>query len=187
MGFEPINMPLIANVVSAPEKRVIPNTDKEVTELRVAVDHGYWDRQKQEEVKTGTTFFKVTCEGKLAQSVAETNYTPGTRVIIIGTYTSKEYDKKDGSKGMDQRIKAIDIGPSNLWAPLTLPERNGGGGQRQAPRQQSSGGYGGQSSGGYGSPAGGGDNWAPAYRGGGQPEADPWTTATPGGNSDPWA
>lgn len=173
MGFNPIHMPIIANVVSGPERRVIPNTEKEITELRVAVDHGYWDKQTQAEVKTGTSYFKVVCEGKLGESVAQTNYTPGTRVLIFGNYTSKEYEKKDGSKGIDQRIKAEDMGPSNLFSALKLPERRSGGGQQPAPRQAQASGYG---------SFGGGDDFAPAYRDP-APQTDPWATATPG---DPW-
>lgn len=173
--FDPINVPVMGNLVNEPQARVVPNTDKEIVSFRVAVDQGYWDREKREEVKTGTTFLSVACHGSLGQNVLASQYKPGTRLLIFGQLSTKEYETKEGQPRTDVKVKATDVGPSNLWTPARVPER----GKRDTggrPRED----RGGFQGGGYGSFQGGDDNWKPQYR-------DTGRTAQPAASDDPWA
>jgi single-strand DNA-binding protein len=172
--FDRLNITVLGNLVNEPAMRVVPGTNDELVSFRVAVDNGYWDRDQKQEVKTGTTFISVTCKGKLGENVLASNYTTGTRLIIPGELTTKEYDRKDGSKGLDVKLKANDVGPSNMWTEVKVPAKDARGGGQPAAQ--------------------GGDGWQPQYRQSrqNQPQGggDPWNTRQPPQDDpygDPWA
>ena len=176
--FDRLNITVMGNLVTEPALRVVPGTNDELVSFRVAVHNGYWDRDKKEEVKTGTTFLSVTCKGKLGEHVLASNYQTGTRLIIPGELTNKEYDRKDGSKGIDTKLKATDVGPSNMWTEVKVPPKDKRqGGYDQAPPAQQGGPYDqAPQAGGYGSPTDYGQDWTPSYRERptARPQDDPW-------------
>lgn len=132
MSFDPVKPQIIGNLVTKPEYRAIPNTDVEMATFRVAVDQGYYDKQKGEEVKTGTLFFECSAKGKRGQNILASNLEPGTRVILTGTLSAKPYVRQDGSADPGLKIAVDEFGVSPLFTEVRVPARQ----KRGEPDQQ---------------------------------------------------
>lgn len=83
-------------------KQIGKNT---ATEFSLAVSHG-----KDEQ----TSWFKVTSWDKWT---AEHPPVKGQKVVVTGSIKLREYDKKDGSKGMSAEIRADRVYAINVTAP----------------------------------------------------------------------
>lgn len=80
------------------------------TSFRVAVNHGYFDRERGQWLETGASFFKVSCYQALAVNAFE-SLKKGTPVLVHGKL--KVVDWVNGDKrGTDVEIKASAIGPN---------------------------------------------------------------------------
>ena len=80
----------------------------------------------------------VTAWEQLGENCAA-SLSKGTRVIVTGRLEVREYDKRDGTKGVSVEITASEIGASLRWATVNV-ERNqrNNDGFAAAPKPQSS-------------------------------------------------
>ena len=69
-----------------------------VCEINAAENHRAKSRETGEWHDTGTTWWSVKAFGKLAEQLAETA-TRGTLLLVTGRSETREFEKRDGSKG----------------------------------------------------------------------------------------
>ncbi len=153
---------IIGNLGRDPEMRYTPS-GRPVTEFSVAVTHSSRDQATGEWSDEATDWFRVTVWGDRAERAAE-QFRKGNRVFVEGRFRTREFERKDGTKGVSLEITA-----DNVIAFERKGRDDDGGGGFTAP----SGGFGGGSGvsparGGGGGGAGGGGGG-----GGGGPQPAP--------------
>lgn len=89
------------------ELRFAPN-GKAVATLNVAENHSRLNKQTNQFEDTGTTWRKVNVWGKRGEALG--NLPKGTVVLVQGREETREYDKKDGSKGYSLEVVADVVG-----------------------------------------------------------------------------
>ena len=162
---------IIGNLVDDPELRYTP-TGQAVAKFRVASTPRFRDNQSGE-WKDGDSLF-LTCNvwRQAAENVAE-SLQRGMRVIVSGRLRQRSYETKEGEKRTVYEVEVDDVGPSlrNASAKVNRVARG-------------SGGYGGQGGAGGSGQGGPGGSGGSGGRPSGGPDADPWSTDSPGGYSD---
>jgi single-strand DNA-binding protein len=98
---------IIGNLGRDPEMRYTPN-GRAVTEFSVAVGHRSRDPQTGEWADDGTDWYRVTVWGDRAERTAE-QYRKGNRVFVEGRFRTREFERKDGTKGISLEITADNI------------------------------------------------------------------------------
>jgi len=101
MAFSKIQV--VGNLGRDPELRYTPN-GRPVTEFSVAVNQSTKNQQTGEWVEA-TDWFRVSVWGDRAERAAE-NLRKGTRVLVDGRFRTREYETKDGRKGISLEITA---------------------------------------------------------------------------------
>ncbi|HXI46476.1 MAG TPA: single-stranded DNA-binding protein [Candidatus Acidoferrales bacterium] len=112
MAFSKIQ--IVGNLGRDPELRYTPN-GRPVTEFSVAVNQSTKNQQTNEWVEA-TDWFRVSVWGDRAERAAE-NLRKGTRVLVDGRFRTREYETKDGRKGLSLEITADTV--------LSLDRREG--------------------------------------------------------------
>lgn len=79
------------------------NSGKAVLSISVAEDHNR--RQNGEWVKEGTTWWRVTAWERQAEAIDAQRLEKGTRVVVIGTVRSREWEK-DGEQRTSYDVTA---------------------------------------------------------------------------------
>jgi len=97
---------IVGNLGRDPELRYTPN-GKPVTELRVAVNQSTKNQQSGEWVEA-TDWFSVSVWGDRAERTAE-QLRKGSRVLVDGRFRTREYETKDGRKGVSLEISADNV------------------------------------------------------------------------------
>lgn len=92
--------------------------------FRVAVNHGYFDRDKQQWLETGASFYKVSAFRALAVNVFE-SLQKGTPVVVQGKLRVTDWENGD-KQGTEAQIKATAVGPNLAFgqADFTVVRRN---------------------------------------------------------------
>ncbi len=127
---------IVGNLGRDPELRYTPN-GRPVTEFSVAVNQSTKNAQTNEWVEA-TDWFRVSVWGDRAERAAE-NLRKGSRVLVDGRFRTREYETKDGRKGVSLEISADSV--------VGLDKREAGEGQfsgapsGQAPSSPRSGGF----------------------------------------------
>ena len=134
---------IIGNLGRDPEMRYTPN-GRPVTEFSVAVTHSSRDQQTGEWADEATDWFRVTVWGDRAERTAE-QFRKGNRVFVEGRFRTREFERKDGTKGISLEITADNV----IAFERKSREDGEGGGQFTAPP----GGFSGTSGGGGVSPS----------------------------------
>ncbi len=106
---------IVGNLGRDPELRYTPN-GRPVTEFSVAVNQSTKNQQTGEWVEA-TDWFRVSVWGDRAERAAE-QLRKGTRVLVDGRFRTREYETKDGRKGLSLEISADTV--------LGLDKREGG-------------------------------------------------------------
>ena len=106
---------IVGNLGRDPELRYTPS-GRPVTEFSVAVNQSSKNQQTGEWVEA-TDWFRVSVWGDRAERAAE-NLRKGTRVLVDGRFRTREYETKDGRKGLSLEITADSV--------LSLDRREGG-------------------------------------------------------------
>jgi single-strand DNA-binding protein len=150
---------IIGNLGRDPEMRYTPS-GRPVTEFSVAVTHSSRDQATGEWSDEATDWFRVTVWGDRAERAAE-QFRKGNRVFVEGRFRTREFERKDGTKGVSLEITA-----DNVIA-FERKGRDDDGGGFTAP----SGGFGGGAGGAGG--GGGGGGVSPTRGGGGGPQPAP--------------
>jgi single-strand DNA-binding protein len=112
MAFSKIQ--IVGNLGRDPELRYTPN-GRPVTEFSVAVNQSTKNQQTGEWVEA-TDWFRVSVWGDRAERAAE-NLRKGARVLVDGRFRTREYETKDGRKGLSLEITADTV--------LSLDRREG--------------------------------------------------------------
>jgi single-strand DNA-binding protein len=94
---------LVGNLGRDPEVRYTPN-GRSVTEFSVAVNQSTKNQQTGEWVEA-TDWFRVTVWGERGERVAE-QLRKGSRVLVDGRFRTREYETKDGRKGVSLEVSA---------------------------------------------------------------------------------
>jgi single-strand DNA-binding protein len=98
---------IIGNLGRDPEMRYTPN-GRPVTEFSVAVTHSSRDQQTGEWADEQTDWFRVTVWGDRAERAAE-QFKKGNRVFVEGRFRTREFERKDGTKGTSLEITADNV------------------------------------------------------------------------------
>ena len=98
---------IIGNLGRDPEMRYTPN-GRAVTEFSVAVTHSSRDPQTGEWADEQTDWFRVTVWGDRAERTAE-QFRKGNRVFVEGRFRTREFERKDGTKGISLDITADNV------------------------------------------------------------------------------
>jgi single-strand DNA-binding protein len=101
MAFSKIQ--IVGNLGRDPELRYTPS-GRPVTEFSVAVNQSTKNQQTGEWVEA-TDWFRVSVWGDRAERAAE-NLRKGARVLVDGRFRTREYETKDGRKGLSLEITA---------------------------------------------------------------------------------
>ena len=98
---------IIGNLGRDPEMRYTPN-GRPVTEFSVAVTHSSRDQTTGEWTDESTDWFRVTVWGDRAERAAE-QFRKGNRVFVEGRFRTREFERKDGTKGISLEITADNV------------------------------------------------------------------------------
>lgn len=79
----------------------------------VAVNHGYYDREHQQYVETGASFFSVSAFRNLAINSVE-SLKKGTPVVVQGRLRLVKWENGE-KQGTTARIEALAVGPDLTW------------------------------------------------------------------------
>lgn len=96
---------IVGNLGRDPEMRYTPG-GKAVTDFSVAVNRRYQTAEGQWEDKT--TWFKVACWGKLAESTNQ-YLKKGSRVLVIGRVDASAWIGQDGQPRASLELTAFDV------------------------------------------------------------------------------
>ena len=99
---------MVGNLGRDPELRYTPN-GRPVTEFSVAVNQSTKNQQTGEWVEA-TDWFRVSVWGDRAERSAE-QLRKGSRVLVDGRFRTREYETKDGRKGLSLEITADNVVP----------------------------------------------------------------------------
>jgi single-strand DNA-binding protein len=127
---------IIGNTTAPAELRFTPS-GAAVANFTVASTPRTFDKNSNE-WKDGTTLFmRCSAWRELAENVAETLAQQGTRVIVSGRLTQREYEK-DNQKRTVIELEVDEIGPSLKYATakVTRTQRSGGNQAAQQPPAQ---------------------------------------------------
>src|SRR4051812_13009276 len=98
MTFKPSGIrasSIVGRVVAPAEDKF----DGKVTELRIAISHGYKDKQTEEWKETGTTWLTYSATGEWAEPLRE--FGKGDLVEITdAAVETRTYDRKDNTQGV---------------------------------------------------------------------------------------
>lgn len=80
------------------------------TSFRLAVNHGYFDRERGQWLETGTSYYKISAFGPLAVNTFE-SIQKGTPIMVQGKLRLEDWESGD-KRGTSAVIKAAAIGPN---------------------------------------------------------------------------
>lgn len=132
-GFVPsgigVKFGVVGNVVAPAEDKF----DGKLTELRIAVGHGYKDKQDGTWHDTSTTYLTYQASGEYAAPLHEAE--KGDRVQISGNWSleTKPFSRKDGTEGLGITVSYGDFAIIDRKADRVsggdgfTPETSGGG------------------------------------------------------------
>jgi len=121
---------IIGNTTAPAELRFTP-AGAAVVNFTVASTPRTFDRNSNE-WKDGTTLFmRCSAWREMAENIAESLDKPGTRVVVVGRLTQREYEK-DGQKRTVVELEADEVAPSLKYATAKVAKtqrKDGNGGQ----------------------------------------------------------
>jgi single-strand DNA-binding protein len=124
MGASPMNhMTMIGNLGKEPELRYT-NDSLAICSFTIGVS----ESKKSDE----PLWMDVTCFGELAENCAA-SLSKGSRVVVIGRFRRRKYEKKDGTTGYATELVADDVAANLRFATVTIekgsraPKGNSGG------------------------------------------------------------
>lgn len=105
MAFAKIQ--IIGNVGRDPELRYTPS-GKATCSFTVAVSHSKKNQQTGEWEDEHTDWYAVTVWGERGEGLAEKLH-KGSKVFVSGRFKSREYETRDGRKGMSLDVTGEDV------------------------------------------------------------------------------
>jgi single-strand DNA-binding protein len=109
---------ITGNLVADPEIK-FSKSGKAIAKFRVADTvrkqvNGEWQDD-------GTTFWRCTAFGKLAENIGD-SLSKGQRVIVVGRAKTEEWTTKEGDKRSQIEIMANSVGPDLMRNPVRIGE-----------------------------------------------------------------
>lgn len=108
---------IVGNIGADPEMRFTPG-GLAVTSFSVGSQNRRIKRGNEWE-DSGTTWYRVTAWRELAENCAQ-SLKRGTRVIVIGTLASRQWEDKEGNKRDSWEITADACGPDLAFANVAV-------------------------------------------------------------------
>lgn len=117
---------LVGNLTADPELRFTPS-GAAVANFTVAVNKRQRNQDGSWEDKLDG-FFRCSCWREMAENVAD--LTKGTRVVVVGRLTQRDWQDKEGNNRQSIEIQVDEVGPSLRWAKAQVvrPVRESSGG-----------------------------------------------------------
>ena len=131
MGFDN-TVTVVGNVTRDPELRF--------TQAGMAVaNFGVAWNKKRTDGEEDVSFFDITCFRQLAENVVD-SITKGSRVVVYGTLTQRNWESQQGDRRSKVEIVADDVAPSLRWASaqVTRNEFRGAPGSQAAQSERPS-------------------------------------------------
>lgn len=113
---------LVGNLVADPESRNVGGAT--VVNLTIAVSERQFDKDTNEWVEKGTSFYRCNAWRDLAEHVAG-SLSKGDRVVAQGTLRQRSYDK-DGESKQVWEVELDEIAPSLKYATAVVTRTSGG-------------------------------------------------------------
>ncbi|MFB6618900.1 single-stranded DNA-binding protein [Streptomyces sp. NPDC085524] len=114
---------VIGNVVADPELRFTPS-GAAVANFRIASTPRKFNKQSDAWEDGEPLFLSVAVWRRQAEHVAE-SLTRGTRVIVVGVLTQRQYEAGDGTRRSSYEIQAEEVAPSLLRATAAVTKAGG--------------------------------------------------------------
>jgi single-strand DNA-binding protein len=125
---------VIGNLTGDPELRFTPS-GAAVANFTVASTPRSFDKATNEWKDGDTLFLRCSVWRDAAEHVAE-SLTKGTRVVVTGRLTMRQYETKEGDKRTSTELQVDEIGPSLRYATAKVQRT-----ERQQAPQGTQGGY----------------------------------------------
>ncbi|KAA6215128.1 single-stranded DNA-binding protein [Streptomyces albofaciens JCM 4342] len=126
---------MVGNVVADPELRFTPS-GAPVCNFRMANTPRKFNRQANEWEDGEPLFLSVAVWRQQAEHVAE-SIQRGTRVIVVGRLTQRQYEDREGKTRSSYEIQADEVAPSLLRATAVVTKAGSAQGAQQPYGQQS--------------------------------------------------
>lgn len=102
-------------------------------QFSAAENHSRFDKQKNQYVEIGTSWYNITVFGRHAEDLADViQENAKQQVVVFGRMSTRSYDRQDGSKG-----ESLDVVADNVGIVHRAPQQAQGGYQQQPQAQQS--------------------------------------------------
>lgn len=98
---------LIGNLAADPEVRIL-ETGATLCKMRVALNDGWYDREKQEWRDKDTIYMRVVMWRELAANVGA-SVRRGDRVVVIGKILQRTYEVAEGDKRTITEVEAHNV------------------------------------------------------------------------------
>lgn len=148
---------VVGNLTADPEMSFTPNNSVPVANFTVASTQRVYNKETNNWQDKSTIYIRCSAWRDMAENVVNT-LKKGMPVIVTGDLTSRQYETKEGNKGISWELEHIDVGPSLRRSSFTQnqDQNQGGGGY-----QNNNGGYQNQGNqgGGYNKPQGNNGGW----------------------------
>ena len=127
---------VIGNLTGPPELRFTPS-GAGVANFTVASTPRSFDKNRNEWVDGETLFLRCSVWRQQAENLAESDLTPGTRVMVQGRLRQRSYEK-DGQKRTTFELEADEVAASVQFASVdvTKVSRSGGQTAQRSPQGQ---------------------------------------------------
>ena len=123
------NITITGNTVAPAELRFTPQ-GVAAASFTVAVNER--KKVRDEWIDDGATFYRVTVWRDYAEAVAEALVDKGMRVVVTGKVRTRDYERRDGGKGISLEVTADDVAIS-VPRQRRQPQQADWSQQRQAP------------------------------------------------------
>lgn len=105
---------VIGNLASEPLLSFTSN-GKAMCRFSIADNHRVFNQDTKEWENGSTSFYRVTCWGKLAENIAD-SLQKGNRAMVVGRLSTSTYTDKDGINRTSVDLTAEAVGPELSFA-----------------------------------------------------------------------
>lgn len=114
----------VGNLVEDPVKDATTNGTPTMR-VRFATNRSYTDRNGNKVDQSA--YFTLRLWRDLAENVEKSGLRKGSRVMINGQISQRQYETEDGQKRTAEEIEVTEIGPSLRWATVSGLEKTSNG------------------------------------------------------------
>ena len=116
---------IVGNLVAPAELRFTPS-GAAVASFTVASTPRAFDKTTQEWKDGETLFMRCSAWRELAENIAESLDTKGTRVIVQGRLVQRSYETREGEKRTVVELQVDEVGPSLRYATAKVERTSSG-------------------------------------------------------------